>query len=99
MLRLWDTTFGSEPLVFRGDAGGVASLAFTSDGGTLAVGSADGIVKFWNVRARREVGTIRAHGSIVSSVAFSPDGRTLATISVDETMRLWKAPGFAEIDR
>ena len=56
-------------------------------------------MKFWNVRTRREVVTIKAHDSVVTSVAFSPDGRMLATISVDQTMRLWKAPALAETDR
>jgi len=86
-------------VVFRGDAGAVHSLAFSPDGHTLAVGSVDGVEKFWNVRALREVATLKAHGSVVKSLAFAPDGRTLATISVDETMRLWKAPSLAEIDR
>jgi WD40 repeat protein len=57
------------------------------------------VVKFWNIRARREVTTLKAHDSIVCSMAFSPDGGTLATISVDETMRLWRAPAFSETDR
>jgi WD40 repeat protein len=85
--------------VFRGDAGAVHSIAFSPEGHTLAVGSADGVVKFWNIRALREVATLKAHGTMVSSLAFAPDGRTLATVSADETMRLWRAPGFAEIDR
>jgi WD40 repeat protein len=87
-----------EPTAFRGDAGSVFSLAFAPDGQTLAVGSLDGVVKFWNVRARREVATLKAHDSIVCSLAFSPDGLTLATISVDLTMRLWRAPSFDETD-
>jgi WD40 repeat protein len=77
----------------------VRSLAFSPEGHTLAVGSVDGVVKFWNVRALREVTTLKAHGSVLMSLAFAPDGRTLATISVDETMRLWRAPGFVETDK
>jgi WD40 repeat protein len=96
---LWETHFESEPTVFRGDTGAVYALAFAPDGETLAVGSMDGAVKFWNIRARREVATLKAHDSVVCSLAFSPDGRTLATISVDQTMRLWRAPVFNETDR
>jgi WD40 repeat protein len=74
-------------------------MAFSPDGETLAAGTSDGIVKFWNVRTRREVATLKAHDSVVGSVAFAPDGRTLATTSVDQTMRLWKAPALGETDR
>jgi WD40 repeat protein len=75
----------------RGDTGSVWCLTFTHDGKTLAVGSHDGVVKFWNVATRREIMTLKAHKSIVCGLAFSDD-RSLATIGVDQTMRLWTAP-------
>ncbi len=71
-VRLWSTTPGSEPVVFRGHAGGVHSLAFSPEGHTLAVGSADGVVKFWNIRALREVATLKAHGTVLMFARVRP---------------------------
>jgi WD40 repeat protein len=82
----------------RGGAGSVWCLTFTHDGKTLAVGSHNGVVKFWNVQARREVATLKAHSTILCGLAFSRDDQTLATICFDGTMRLWTAPGFDETD-
>lgn len=33
-----------------------------------------GLIQFWNLGTRREVGTLRGHGCMVVDVAFSPDG-------------------------
>ena len=98
-MRLWSTATDAPPAVLQGDSGEVFSLAFSPDGETLAVGGADGLVKFWNVRTAREVAALKAHESVVSSLVFSPDGRTLASISVDQTMRLWRAPALTDTDR
>jgi WD40 repeat protein len=94
---MWDVATG-EVHHLRGDAGSVWCLTFTHDGKTLAVGSHDGMVKFWNVSTRREITTLKAHKTILCGLAFSPDDKTLATICVDQTMRLWTAPGFKETD-
>jgi WD40 repeat protein len=73
-------------------------LAFTRDGKTLAVGSHDGTVKFWNVPTLREITTLKAHATMLNGLAFSRDDNMLATICADYTMRVWTAPGFDETD-
>jgi WD40 repeat protein len=67
----------------------VTSLAFGPDGKTLATGSRDNTVRFWDVATGEVTAILPDHTDEVSSVAFSPDGKTLASGSWDKTIRLW----------
>jgi WD40 repeat protein len=73
------------------------SVAFSSDGTTLASGSADNTVKLWDVRSGQEVATLKGHASSVWSVAFSSDGKTLASGCDDKTVKLWFAATDEEV--
>ncbi|WP_069815554.1 nSTAND1 domain-containing NTPase [Streptomyces sp. TP-A0874] len=63
-------------------AGTVATVAFSPDGRTLAVGNSGGSVDLWNMtdphRPERRGKALAPSSGPVDSVAFSPDGRTLA---------------------
>ena len=90
----------SETLVLRGHAGGVRSVAFSSDGSWLASGSDDGTARLWDLPALLSTGVqvqdssaaamvLAGHENWVTSVAFSPDDHWLATGSWDTRARLW----------
>jgi WD40 repeat protein len=65
-------------------------LEFSPDGKVLAVGGADGRVKFWDTETGDELPrAIQAHSEPVMAAAFSPDGKVLATASLDQTIKLW----------
>ena len=62
----------------RDAAVGVDAVVFTSDGLTLAVGSSDGAVRFWDLPTGRQVdATLAGTGQAALPIAFSPDGHTL----------------------
>jgi WD40 repeat protein len=68
------------------------SAAFSPDGSLLALGDRTGVLKVWDVRAKRQVSPLlgdRGPDS-VWSVAFSPDGRYLAAIGRLEWLRVWR---------
>jgi len=87
-VRLWQVNEGTfwktfnQPTDPRG-------LAFSPDGGLLAIGLADGTIRIWDVTTGEEVNVLRGHTGFVTSLAFSYDGRILASGSNDGTVRLW----------
>ncbi len=85
---LWQN-YPDELATLKGHTGTVSSVAFSSDGKTLATGSVDNTVKLWDVASRQELATLKGHTRVVQSVAFSSDDKTLATGSDDGTLKLW----------
>jgi WD40 repeat protein len=84
---------GGRP-VARLDAGerGAFGVAFSIDGGRVAVGRSDGRVQVfrtdgWKPAARPWL----AHPGFTLSADFAPDGRLLATAGTDGTARLFEA--------
>ncbi|MBT7805433.1 T9SS type A sorting domain-containing protein, partial [Candidatus Poribacteria bacterium] len=56
-----------------------------------------GMVKLWDMGARREVATLPGHTGGLECVTFSADGSILASGSYDATVRLWDVESGREI--
>jgi hypothetical protein len=67
----------------------VSSLAFASDGRTLAAGGEDGSVCLWNITTCQYVHRFGEHPRPVGALAFSPGGDVLVSGSDDGTIVLW----------
>jgi WD40 repeat protein/3',5'-cyclic AMP phosphodiesterase CpdA len=64
-------------------------VAYSADGGLLAIGSEDGGVLICDAITGQPVRTLHGHRGRVYAVAFAPGDTLLATGSSDGTVRLW----------
>jgi WD40 repeat protein len=77
----------------------IQSMAVSPDGKTIAMGSTDNTLSFWDAETGKQRGRPLPHFDTtlapravyggVLVVAFSADGKTLLTASGDQTARLW----------
>jgi WD40 repeat protein len=88
-VRLWDPSDGRSLGTIPRSTGTVRALAFSPDGGLLAIAQADGSAVLWGLAEGRVLARVRANGCGLQSVAFSADGRSLATGGADGCVRLW----------
>lgn len=84
-------------IVETGHSRSVNSVAFSTDGKTLASGSDDKTIKLWDVVTGTEIRTFAGYDQRVRLVTFSQDGKTLAGWSDDKTIKLWDVATGTEI--
>jgi WD40 repeat protein len=70
---------------------GVLCLAFSPDGGVLASGGYDGVIRVWDIAAGRSILDWDSGQDVLHSVVFSPDGRLLASAGRGGVVRCWDA--------
>jgi WD40 repeat protein len=80
-----------EPITLKEHKGWVSGVVFSPDGKTLVTASADGTVKFWDVKTGTLQATVESHTDIVAAVAYSKDGKHFASASFDGTVKVWTA--------
>lgn len=65
------------------------NLAFSPDSRVVAAGSADKLIRLWDVATGELVREFVGHGELVEDICFSPDGGQLFSVSWDKTVRQW----------
>lgn len=101
-VSLWDVTNLDMPVrVSTLDAGDLPQLsAFSPDGSTFTIATADRKVRVWDVRqpsAPRELPSLSGFTNDVLALAFTPDGSTLAAGGTDRTVRLFDISDRANV--
>ena len=74
----------------------VMSLAFSADGGVLAVGGSDGVVRVFIVSAGSgpvKKMSLTGHSGAVNCVALCPSGEMISSASDDGSVRIWTRDG------
>jgi WD40 repeat protein len=98
--KLYNTATGRKLTTLGGFLMGVHSVAFSSDGRRLAVGSSGAqSIKLWDTESYQELLTLQTPAAILRVTAFSPDGQAIGTMRlVGGVVYLWRAPSWAEIE-
>ncbi len=81
---------------FEGHVDGALGVAFSANGGRVAIGSGDGKVRVWDSARGTLLKILQGHTHAVSAVTFSPDGRWLASVGLDGGVRLWDARSLTQ---
>jgi WD40 repeat protein len=71
-----------------GHSSSIISIAFSSNGQTLASGSADNTIKIWNLDGINAF-SLLGHSSLINAVAFRGNGQILVSGSWDHTIKIW----------
>jgi WD40 repeat protein/tRNA A-37 threonylcarbamoyl transferase component Bud32 len=95
--RVWDLDGATAPVVRCGSR--PLAVAFAPDGGTLAVGVAEGAVELFDAATLLPAGRLEGGAGRVNGVAFTADGQSVAGACDDGAVRIWsrQAPGEAEV--
>ncbi len=93
----------NEPFVPKGEPAGeskiVQALAYSADGGQLAVAGEDGTIAIWDAKAQREISELKGHADIVHALTWSIDGRKLVSASADRFAIIWDAVSHKPLHR
>lgn len=88
-VKLFDLTRRQEKAHLKGHKGQVTSVAFSPDGRTLATGSWDGTVRFWDPGGGREIACYQWPTGKVYALAFAPDGLRIAAAGEKGSIVVW----------
>jgi WD40 repeat protein len=95
-VKIWDAASGQELLTLHGHHSGTNDVAFSPDGGRLAIASSGGVVKLWSTSSGQELLTLSSLGQAIASVAFSPGGNRVAAAS-SAKVKLWDVASGREL--
>lgn len=93
----------AEPVVCKGQAGAVLTVALSPDGKTVVSGGIDRMVRVWSVADGKQLLDLPIYGAAeqnpgVCSVAVSPDGKTLAVAAWEKPVTFWDLMTGAQRD-
>jgi WD40 repeat protein len=87
-LKVWSVPEGREVASLE-DSAAFSDVAWHPTRPLLAAAGDDGVVRLWDVGARRFTGRLEEHGTGDAQVTFSRDGARLAAASRSGRVRVW----------
>jgi WD40 repeat protein len=87
-----DASTGTEVLVLAGHAGGVNSIALSSDDSLVLTAGQDGTARIWDGATGQQRAELGGHQGGVLNAAFRSDDAAIATGDQEGTVRIWPWP-------
>ena len=79
----------------------VRATRISPEGRSLAVGSADGVIRIWDLQSGQLARTLRGHPGDIRDMAFAPDSNTLVATSLGngsgQGLRTWDVRSGAQL--
>ncbi len=88
-LTLWHPGTGKVVADLPGHQLGVSAVAFHPDGQRLLSASADGTVRSWSLKERKELAVLTAPSGELHSLAITGDGKLIIAAGQDNTLYVW----------
>jgi eukaryotic-like serine/threonine-protein kinase len=88
-VKIWDTQTGKLVFTLKGHGDSASSVAFSSDGKTLASASRDQTTRIWDLNTGKNARTLKTGSRENGVVALGPKGDLLATNEDNKTVTIW----------
>ena len=88
-IDLWETASGRQIGRLEGQRGWTGGVQFLADGKHLLSGSADQVIRLWDLETRTIVRAFRGHQSEVRTFALAPDQQSFVSGCKDGSAYLW----------
>ncbi len=75
----------------------IYAMNLSPDGSRLLTGSADKLVKLWELESREQAAVFEGHTNHVLAVAFDHDGGRIASAGADQEIKLWDLDSTEQI--
>jgi hypothetical protein len=72
------------------------ALAFTPDGGALAVGCSDGAIRRFDLRTGQQLAPLPGHVGSVVALCYPPDGKVLHSYGSDGQFCVWRSSALRD---
>ena len=91
-LRLWNVQSGEPEGLIEGLNLGAYALDVSPDGGRMAAGCKDGVIREYRIATREQLRELSGHLGYVRAVRYAPNGDLLSAAG-DGTVRVWGPEG------
>jgi eukaryotic-like serine/threonine-protein kinase len=92
---LWGVSHTGLCATLHGHTSTVRCATFSGDGGTIASGSQDGMIRLWDAATGREQLALKIHAAAVTSLGIH--GNLLVSGSADQSVKIWDLKARREV--
>lgn len=78
--------------------GNILTVAITDDASTAVSGGSDGLIRTWDLRSGKHIGSLRGHRGPIHGLSFRSGSKQLFSASKDRTVKIWDIQDMAYVE-